>query len=199
MNTFPYTEFPNDNRIYVFMVRSYSFLAKCIRFFMRIKQLVLRKSVSEICNHADIYIGDGIVVGAERRGVYPKTVRGIYHDGKRRDIFVYNVPLNSTLSAIVKSWSLEQAGKKYEFSNFINQIYRILYITFKGREKWLGHRGEGAQKRYFCSEFVSTAICQVRPDFSLSPWDDDPMDLKELCESKLIYLTTIKLKNDKGN
>lgn len=190
---FPYVEFPDDKKIYVFMVRSYGLLAKCIRFFMKIKQLSTGKSITDICNHADIYIGNDLVVGAERRGVYPKTVRGMYNDGKKRDIYVYNVPLNTSLISIIKTWSLEQAGKKYEFSNFINQIYRILYITFKGREKWLGHRGSGAQKKYFCSEFVSTAICQARPDFSLTPWDDDPMDLKELCESKLIFIKKIRL------
>jgi len=192
-NVFPYNVFPNDNKSYVFMVRSYSFLAKAIRFFMRLKQIALGKTTKEICNHADIYVGNDLVVGAERRGVFPKTIRGMYGDGKKRIIYIYSIPLNSSLIGLLRAWSLEQAGKKYEFSNFINQIYRILYIIFKGREKWLGHRGLGAQKRYFCSEFVSTAISQVRPDFSLSPWDDDPMDLKELCESKLIYIKKIKL------
>lgn len=189
--SFSYNDFPDDNKIYIFMIRSYGFLAKAIRFFMKIKQLATGKTTADICNHADIYVGNDLVVGAERRGVYPKTIKGMYFDGKKRTIYIYNVPLNSSLVSIIRTWSLEQAGKKYEFSNFINQIYRILYIVFRGREKWLGHRGIGAQKKYFCSEFVSTAICQARPDFSITPWDDDPMDLKELCESKLVFIKKI--------
>ena len=188
---FSYTEFPDDNKIYIFMIRSYSFLAKAIRFFMKLKQLATGKSTLDICNHADIYVGNDLVVGAERRGVYPKTIKGMYFDGKKRTIYIYHVPLNNSLVSIIRTWALEQAGKKYEFSNFINQIYRIIYIIFRGREKWLGHRGIGAQKKYFCSEFVSTAICQARPDFSITPWDDDPMDLKELCESKLVFIKKI--------
>ena len=49
--------------------------------------------------------------------------------------------------------------------------------------------------RLFCSEFVSTALSQVIPDFSETPWDDDPMDLKELCDTKLEYVTTITMKH----
>ena len=133
-----------------------------------------------------------MVVGAERRGIYPKSLSAMYDDDKRRYIVVYKVPLTTEQKRLVFNWSMNQAGKKYEFSNFFNQIFRILFIAIKGKEKWLGHRASGAQKKYFCSEFVSTALCQVIPEFSKTPWDDDPMDLKELCDKKLIYITTIK-------
>lgn len=193
MTNITYSKFPNDNNAYVFMVRSYGFLARCIRLFMRLKQKALHKSTVNICNHADIYVGQGVVVGAIKQGIYPKSITGMYDDGKHRDIFVYQIPIDSTMHSILYSWVMNESGKKYEFDNFFNHIYRILYIILKGKEKWIGNRGQGARRVYYCSEFVSTAISQVIPEFSKSPWDDDPMDLKELCENKLKYITTINM------
>jgi hypothetical protein len=195
MNDITYSQFPKDKEIYVFLVRANSFLAKSIRLFMYIKQMALKKSLKNICNHADLCLGHELVIGAERRGVYPKSIESMYGDGHKRTIFVYKVQMPDENKQILKNWAMNQAGKKYEFSNFINQIYRILYIIFKGKERWLGHRKEYAQKRYFCSEFVSTALTQVIPDFSETPWDDDPMDLKEICGNKLEYVTTITMKH----
>ena len=195
MNNITYNKFPKDKEIYVFMVRGYGFLPQAIRFFMYIKQLALKKTLHKICNHADLCLGHELVIGAERRGVYPKSIWSMYGDGHKRNIYIYKVQMSDENKQILKNWAMNQAGKKYEFSNFINQIYRILYIIFKGKEKWLGHRRSGAQKRYFCSEFVSTALSQVIPDFSETPWDDDPMDLKELCDTKLEYVTTITMKH----
>lgn len=191
MNKFSYSLFPSDRKAYVFLVSSDGFLGKKIRIFMKLKNRLLHKPTTNIVNHADLYI-NGSVIGALAEGIVAKDLGGMYDDGCHRKIYIYEVPLDKENKNILYSWVISKLGTPYEYSNFFNHIYRIIYLALYGREKWLGHTGDHAGHRYFCSEFVSTALTEVMPTFSLSPWDDDPMDLKELCDTKLTYVTTIK-------
>ena len=191
MNNFSYSLFPSDNESYVFMVASNGFLGKSIRFFMRIKNKWLNKSTSNLVNHADLYM-NGSVIGAIADGIVSKSLSGMYDDGCKRKIYIYRIPLYIEDKVVLQHYISSKIGTPYEYSNLFNHIYRILYMILFGKEKWLGHTHSHARYRYFCSEFVSTALTEVIPGFSKSPWDDDPMDLKELCDKKLIYVKSIK-------
>ena len=186
-------DFPKDNEVYLFMVRSYNPLGRIIRFFLWIKQKVLRKQSRDLYNHADLCIMQNTVVGTTARGVLIRSIGATYGDGKRKEIKVFMVPMDDLMKFTLINWCLDQSGKRYEYVNIFQHLWRILYIILYGREKWIGHTQKHAQDRYYCSEFVSTAITIGLEGFSLTPWDDDPMDLLELAEKKLPYVKDIRL------
>lgn len=190
---FPIDQFPDDDQVYLFMVRSDNFLGKGIRFFMWLKQVLLRKQTKHIFNHADLYVMQNTIAGAQRKGIQVRSIHATYCDGRKRTIRMYKVALTPEEITKLRYWVLDQSGKPYEIANFIHHIYRILYLAFKGKEKWIGRTRDFALRKFYCSEFASTAITKFKRDFSLSPWDDDPMDLYELAEEKLIFIKEIRL------
>lgn len=192
MNKFTYSLFPGDGDAYAFLVASDGWLGKKIRFFMWLKNKLLKKDTKNLVNHADLFINDTII-GAVKEGIVSTSLAGMYDDGVKRKIYIYKIMASTSIKEKRKlyNWAISKVGTPYEISNIFNHIYRILYIWLKGKEKWIGHTGNHSNSRYFCSEFVTKAINTTIPDFSLSAWDDDPMDLKELCDKKLIFIKTI--------
>lgn len=162
---------------YVIITRSYGFLAKIIRFGMRV-DMFLRNKKGVTVNHADLLI-DGMVSGAVATGVENRTVNSSYlSDGKRKDLYVFKVRINKNKKEELRDFCLDSDKKKYEYLNFLWHTIEIL------RHKWLGKRGKAAEKRVYCIEYVAMGLNKVFPGLVEQPWRINPTDLYDLCMDK---------------
>lgn len=159
---------------YIVMVKSYSALAKVIRFGMRVEQFMKREKRYVDLNHADILI-DGMVSGAIAGGVANRTVNSSYiNDGKKRELYIFKVKVPKGKKASLRDFCLDSDKKKYEVLNFLWHAIDILF------HKWFGKKGNKATKRVYCIEYVAMGINKLYPGLISEPWLINPNDLYKL-------------------
>lgn len=171
---------------YIIMVRSYSTLAKIIRFGMKLEMFFKNKKGITF-NHSDILI-DGMVSGAIAEGVANRTVNTAYlTDGKRRDLYIFKIKLSKKKKDILREFCLDSDNKKYEYLNFFWHALKIF------RNKWFGKYGKQSEKRVYCIEYVALGLNKVFPNLIEKTWYVNPTDLYELCVKEFQLVETISI------
>ena len=159
---------------YIIMVKSHNWLAKIIRFGMRLEQLLKREKYVDL-NHADILI-DGMVSGAIKGGVANRTVNTSYlNDGKKRQLYLFKIKMPRGKKEIVRNFCLDSDDKRYEISNFFWHTLDILF------HKWFGKTGIRSEKRVYCIEYAAMALNKIYPNLVQTPWEMNPNELYKLC------------------
>lgn len=169
------------------MVRSYGWLAKVIRFGMKLEMFIKGKQKDVTLNHADLLI-DGMVSGAIKGGVSNRTVNTAYlSDGKKRDLYVFKVKIPKGKKEILRDFCLNSDNKKYEYLNFFWHAIKIL------KHKWFGKKGKSSEKRVYCIEYVGLGINKIYPGLIEKTWLINPTDLYNICVNKFQLVEVINI------
>lgn len=156
-----------------------SFVARGIQWFLRIYKR--KKNIEAVPNyhHNGIIVevwGRLFVAEAAERGFKLAPLSEAYDEYSwlnRIDIITPNMPYTEEEKKKIceKATFYNMKITRYDFLNFLFQIYLILF------GKWIGPKGQKAENRFYCSEAVATITNYTRPGTFPNPAATNPVDV----------------------
>lgn len=156
-----------------------SFLARSIRFFMKIYMKIKGLPSRQLFNHSFhfIWVEDELFVAeALAQGGVLRPYKSAYFDKNirhkiKKPSHIYS---DEEKENFVK-FTIKFFGKNKEY-DFVNFPLQIIYILTNGR-KWYGKKGKKAQKRIYCTEATATCVNTIREKIWDKPWAANPLDI----------------------
>lgn len=177
----------------IILFKGTSLLSRSIRFVMEIYRKKLGLSARELYNHAALIINYKnrlYVAEANSKGIEVNPFEVAYGNklGKIKIISpkkAYSKNEKSDVSDVAIADSFNPT--RYDFFNFIYQLDMVRRTTSESGKKWIGPKGDKAEKRLYCSEAVATWVNEVRPNTFNKPWTINPLDIDLNRYYKTIY------------
>lgn len=156
-----------------------SFLARSIRFFMKLYMKIKDLPSRQLFNHSfhflwienELFVAEALaeggVIRSYRQNYFDKNIR---HKIKK-PFHIYN---DEEKENFVKH-TIKFFGKNKEY-NFMNFPFQIFYVLTGGK-KWYGKKGKAARKRIYCTEATATCVNSIRDKIWNNPWSTNPLDI----------------------
>jgi hypothetical protein len=187
----------------IILVGSGSFLSKQIKAYMKAynKKLGYPK-IGDYYSHAAMIVdmwGRLYVAEALKDGITLAPLDDTYLNKLQTDTVnirvltpkkAYSKTEQEEVSKIAAAFALTPT--RYDFLNLWYQIKMIQETTKtdENGEKWIGPKGNRAEKRLYCTEAVATWANRVRPDTFKAPWATNPVDVELNKYYKVKYPST---------
>jgi hypothetical protein len=154
-----------------------SFIAKGIRWWMKVYRRKLNVKTGRVFNHVAMFVKpkgfDNIKVGESiAKGYTIRPFEDTYYNKRNYVILDPIKPLTLTERELFSKECVKLTFKitRYQFSNFIFQM--VLIVT----GKWYGKRNNKAENRMYCSQAFANIYNKVRPgtfnkDHAINPFD----------------------------
>lgn len=180
----------------IVLVRGDRFISKAIRFFMERYRRKLKLPRRKLFNHAAMIIevwGQLCVAEANEKGIEVTPFDRAYGNRMNKIKVItpkkaYSKDEQVAISKVAASYAFDPT--RYDFPTFVHQIKMITSTKVEGgviTKKWIGPKGEKAEKRLYCTEAVATWANKVRPDTFNEPWTVNPLDVDLNKYYKVIY------------
>ena len=169
----------------IILVSGEGFLAKAIRFFMRIYRKKKYLEDRKVYNHVAVVInvwGRMWIAEAAAEGVRVIKYPDDYVRRQDCKVMGFMPPLGKEKQETFSKYACEYAFKvtRYDILNF---WYQARYIL---TGKWKGPTGKKSLKRLYCSEFAAVMIDYMTRVYEGHTWDKNPLDIEMLDGDVLI-------------